>query len=251
MNCKKCGYQLVDGTAFCPKCGEPNLNPTKETVINQQPKNKIFIPIAIGILAVLIIGIVLFFIFRKPAVETTPEGTNTEIPDTPVTKDPEPTSKVSFRGFVFDIPEYLTATVSATAVTIKNEEDGWMVTLTTYEGGDYSVVVNEKQEKLKASFENGGHVVGTISEKNYSGVDFLIFEATRNGFGYLYSYAPATSNSIFSVTTLNTKNISVFSYAALEEIAPILKNVTTEEEETIQFNSELEDTSSIMQDLFD
>ena len=74
MKCKKCGTELLDGQKFCPRCGiriEDDIsNKSLDIKSKRKNKKKVILSIAIPVLIVLI-GIVCYVIFRKPAFEGT------------------------------------------------------------------------------------------------------------------------------------------------------------------------------------
>lgn len=182
--------------------------------MNMRQGNNKIVPIVIGVVAVVIVALLIFFIGK---------GINNGDGGSILGGGNDSGYKVNFNGFSFNIPTNLIYETSSDSLNITNQSGTWIAAIEVIDGMNYSQIQGNKGQ-LKSGFESIGFTTNNLAEKTYSGANFITIEATKGGVNYILGVSEANSMNLFGITTATENNN--FDYSVVKTIAPILKSAT-------------------------
>lgn len=199
--CGKCGAELQEGQDFCPKCGQRAgliVDAGVTSAINQfnagvqkKSKKKAIIPIIIGVLAVVAVG--LFILFRGPSVEEivlSKSSIELKVDDTASISYTISPDKASDVDVVWKSSNDSVATVNSNGkITAKGEGSCTIsvtaggksdsLTVTVKSGPDFKAMYNQYCKSTWASYGSDG---------SYLSIDTNPYDWDDDGLAYPEAY---------------------------------------------------------------
>lgn len=239
MNCKNCGMMINPGENMCRNCGmvvdngvqqmnyqnyqqpmgQPvppmgGYNPNMQGYNNQPPKSNGGVIIAVvAIIAVLVIGVTVFLV-KGSTDNDSNETSNT-------TTVAVATTKVKVGNYTFDVPSNYTYEIYDGFVYVTDNQN-WQLEIG---GSEYNYSqIKAKRNSLVGETSSNGMTYSNPQIKTYSGVEFLVYDATKGNTKAIVGFAKGINNKAIVIAAYN-KNYTI-DYNLLEKIAPIVKSAT-------------------------
>ncbi len=185
--------------------------------------------IIIGVLVVVLIGVVAFFMLNNKgnnsyngglAGDVTGNGENGSTGNVTNTSNSSQTYKVNFKGFTFNVPDNLVYEQTTEKLYIGDAAGTWMVQLEVEEGNYTQLKANKDQ--LPLLMQQIGLTSSMAEVKTFGGVEFITLEVSSAGENAIMALTKANEMYFIGVTALNQAN--EFDYTLLETIAPIVSS---------------------------
>ena len=168
--------------------------------------------IVVGFGALLIVAVALVCVKFIPSKDT--EVNPSEPVENIVTYN-----KLSFKNFVFSIPDKYVFSTSGDVLSI-SDYDGNIGMQIEISSGDYSKLVSKKDE-LSKSLEKKGYVSTKADTRSEDGVEYLTMEVSASGQNILLAVTKGNSSNYFTISLFNKSNN--IDYELLEEVTKFLK----------------------------
>jgi len=231
-----------------------NNQPQYNANVQQGTDKKKIVPVIIGIVAVVVLGliistsVVVVKLINSGESEAKPDsgekagtdnktgtdsdnksgsGSNTGTDsgnktDNGTSTNNSNTYEVKANGYTFNIPNDLKWELDDESIYIYDKNETWLSQIELVDNS-YRIIANNKST-LKSNMEKSGFTVRNMVEQNYSGKPFITAELSLSGSNLLVAYTGASLNKSFAVSVENAGNI--FDYTTLNAVAPILKSAT-------------------------
>ena len=258
MNCKKCGFQLMENAQFCKNCGAPVNNtsvqnnneglnsqqtqiytqPTaQQSSVSQQPMNNTVTQQpswASGYNAqsinqtsknnntkFIIIGIIVAVVIAGIIIAISAFGGNkSNNLENNIANNSNSNYTVKFNGFTFKIPTNLVYETQSDAILLGDEEGTWAAYIKVTKGS-YSQMLSKK-DQLQSIYQSMGFTSSEAVEKTIGGMSFITLEISKSGQNALLGITKANSMNIFAIAAYNLDN--EYDYKLLETVSSILSS---------------------------
>lgn len=213
---------------------ESTINNNQPTMNNnQQPQNKLDkkkLYMIIGIVAAVVIVIIVIISITGNKNEIVPNQGDAQ----PVSQTNRSVYKVSYGGFIFEIPDHLLYQIQ-NGLMIGDSEGTWVTLLAVVKNTSFTGAKANKS-KLASTLKQNGLTTKEAELQTLGGVEYITVEATASGQNTLIAYAELNSTAVVGVMANNENN--EFDYTLLEQLAPIISSATLNEETIYSIKSD-------------